>query len=105
MPTSPEMIRAIARLDELWPGRARALGVRPAPVTPEDLDALAEVVSPWELPADLVALLKWADGTGQVWLPTLNTGPLLSARGMARHYELEADMGGDDALRFLLPFT
>ena len=100
------MIAAIARLETLWPGRAKALGPRPAPVTDKDLQALADTVAPWHLPDDLVALLQWADGmTRQPWLPSLSAGPLLSAREIALQYELEADMGGDDALRFLLPLT
>ena len=61
--------------------------MRPA-VADADLEALARVIHPYEIPPDLEALLRWADGQadGAHWWPSMECGPLLSARRAAEHY-------------------
>lgn len=61
--------------------------LRPA-VTDSDLDALRRAIDPYEIPTDLIAMLRWADGQadGAIWWPSMECGPLLSARRAAEHY-------------------
>jgi len=79
-------------LDRLTPIlREKALPVweslRP-PVANADLEALARVIHPHQIPPDVDALLRWADGQaeGADWWPSMECGPLLSAHRAAEHY-------------------
>lgn len=58
------------------------------PVAEGDLEELREAVRPYEVPQDLVTLLMWADGQSIAgwWLPSINCGPLLSAKRAAEFY-------------------
>ena len=59
------------------------------PVAEADLDALGQAVAPYEVPNEVVALLRWADGQewDAPWFPAFEAGRLLSASEAARHYE------------------
>ena len=53
-----------------------------------DLDALRQAVAPYDLPTEVIALLRWADGQawGAPWFPAFEAGRLLSAAEAAGHY-------------------
>jgi hypothetical protein len=57
-------------------------------VSDSELEALVRVIDPYEIPTDMTALLRWADGQtdGGNWWPSMECGPLLSARRAAEHY-------------------
>ena len=69
------------------------------PVADVDLDVLRQAVEPYELPTEVVALLRWADGQewGALWFPAFEAGRFLSASEAAGHYKWlneEAAPGG-----------
>lgn len=71
-----------------------------APVTEEDLELLRAAVSPVELPADLVTLLRWSDGFGEELWPHVSWDPVGGAALLADQYAFWRDLGketvGDD---------
>jgi hypothetical protein len=71
----------------------------PPPVTDHDLAALADSVAPYELPDDLITLLRWHDGTGEGdWLwPHFATVGLSRASLIARDYPDYRDMTDEAA--------
>jgi hypothetical protein len=98
------MVSAIRRLDELPPHLTTGLGPLQGPVSALDLQALEATIAPWQLPADVVAQLMWTDGlVREAWWPSLNAGPLLRARAIARDYKLHQEWASEAALPFLLP--
>jgi cell wall assembly regulator SMI1 len=87
-----EIDAVLERLSVVLPERAPALweSLR-APASLADLDALRQAVDPFELPHDVVTLLRWHDGQGKApvwppWWPSISCGPLLSAARAAEHY-------------------
>lgn len=81
------MAEALERLDRVVPDDVRA-SLRP-PVSEDDLDALRIAVGPFEVPDDVVTLLRWADGQeslGDPWWPLLDAGVLESAVAAAHSY-------------------
>jgi hypothetical protein len=87
-PDSATMEEALERLDRLMPERAAELWTsRRPPVTDADLDRLRRAVAPYELPADLITLLRWSDGVPGDWWPSLSVGALLGAGLAADLYE------------------
>jgi SMI1 / KNR4 family (SUKH-1) len=79
----------LKRLSAVLPGHAPEVwaSLRP-PVGDDELESLRYAIAPYDLPADLVALLRWANGQSEerVWWPGMECGPLLSARQAAEHY-------------------
>jgi hypothetical protein len=90
------------------------------PVAEADLDRLRQVVAPLEVPDELVALLRWADGQSaglprpvpgydtphSPWWPILYAGHLLPASAIVRDYEQRRRFN-EEGLSFpaiLLPF-
>ena len=59
------------------------------PVVEGDLDALRQAVAPYDLPTEVVALLRWADGQVEdaPWFPSFEAGRLLRAADAAGHYK------------------
>jgi hypothetical protein len=112
---------AIERLSSVLP-RCRALEASlQGPVSDEDLDALRRAIAPLEIPDELVALLRWADGQPDrwndrltpaqaasriPWWPSLNDGVLLSAQRIVRLYRQnrQFDAEGMPSPARLLPF-
>jgi hypothetical protein len=83
------MAEVLDRLDGVLPRRApRIWESRRPPVTRADLDKLRRAVDPYEVPGEVVAMLRWADGQvhGGPWWPAISCGPLLSAARAAEHY-------------------
>ena len=70
-----------AKAPQVW------ASLRPS-ATDSDLDELRRTIAPHEIPTDLAALLRWADGQadGAPWWPSMECGPLLNARRAAEHY-------------------
>jgi hypothetical protein len=85
---------ALARLGEGLSVHASDVwrSLRP-PVADADLDALRQAVKPYDVPTDVVALLRWADGQerGAPWFPGFEAGRLLSASAAAGHYKWLAE--------------
>jgi hypothetical protein len=93
--------QVLDRLGGVLPERAPALwkSLR-APVGAADLDALRRTVEPYELPGEVVAMLRWADGQDpergwQLWWPSISCGPLLSAARAAEQYRFFRDKAED----------
>lgn len=89
---------ALDRLAQVLPVHAPEVwsSLRP-PVGEADLHALREAVAPFELPGEVVELLRWADGQEESapWWPVLEAGRLLSATEAAAYYKWlreEADL-------------
>ena len=86
------MAEVIERLSRVLPESAPELwdSLRP-PVTSADLDELRRAADPFEIPDDVVTMLRWHDGQGNSpgwppWWPSISCGPLLSAAHAAEHY-------------------
>ena len=79
----------LERLDQVMAEHAPELrsSLRP-PVDSRALEQLRRAVDPFELPGDVEALLRWADGqSSAASLPTLaSCGALLSATAIVEHY-------------------
>jgi hypothetical protein len=86
---APDTAAVLDRLDQVLPDRAPQLWQsRRPPASPADLDALRRAVDPYEVPDEVLALLRWANGqqgNSPSW-PSVDCGPLLSATQAAEHY-------------------
>jgi hypothetical protein len=84
-----DIAAALERLSAVLPKGAPELwgSLRP-PVSSADLDVLRRATDPYELPDDVVTMLRWADGQeyGGPWWPSISCGALLSAARAAEHY-------------------
>jgi hypothetical protein len=72
-------------------GQEFASSLRP-PASDHDLDELRRAIDPYEIPLEVVSLLRWHDGQGYrpepdpPWLLPIESGPLLGASEAAKAY-------------------
>ena len=84
--TMPEVI---ARLEELLPVHEPELweSLEP-PAAAGDLEVLRQVVAPFDVADEWIAVLRWHNGgRWSQWWPLLNSGNLLSARESMEQYQ------------------
>jgi hypothetical protein len=96
----PQVVEEVlARLDEVLPLHASWLAesLRP-PVTETDLEALRSAVAPYDLPPEVVTMLRWHDGQAEeAWWPSfLGYLPFDRAEWLARHHTARRSLYLDD---------